>query len=195
MLSLIFPCCEEKPAANATPVEPVGPEPTPPQDAPSQQAVSQMSHEEKTREKTRVQELVKHFASRAFGGIDCELVSDRGERMQGKYFIDRRLRKLTLKVTDGSPVKDTTVIITSIRNIWKPQESYSVFPPAVLATIASDEDKARLLAIELAAPEGSGDMMLETHFLLERTPEDRDNFLVCMNILYRYSQMNVQQSG
>jgi hypothetical protein len=128
------------------------------------------------REKQRLQELVKAFVKRAVKGIDCKYVDQAtGELCPGKYYVDKRLRELSIKVPETGPpfTVDDIYSIGAVTDVLQKEAAAA----RISSTALPNEVVLRLLTVV------EGDRTL---CIAESSPEDADNFFVCMGVLREY---------
>mmetsp|Transcript_45177 Transcript_45177/g.117069 ORF Transcript_45177/g.117069 Transcript_45177/m.117069 type:complete len:161 (+) Transcript_45177:2-484(+) len=135
---------------------------------------SAMSVEEKEREKSRLQRLVKDFAKEAVTGIAVSLVSpDTGRRSPHFFQMDRYLTVFSLKPKDGSTAEAQASVqdfnVKDVTHIYKGAEVCLNAPS--LGNIA---------ALCVGLDTNRADRRL---FFLFDEPIERDKFYTCLKIL------------
>jgi len=143
-------------------------------DAPADPVAPQPSGVE--REKARLQDLVKAFVKRAVKGITCSMVRADGATRPATYYVDRRLRELTVKAAEQGdlPALDSTFPIGSV-TVLQNQAALRALPSTASAQLS--DMVSTLLAIVVDD---------QSVFLAEGSNEDADNFAVCMRVLRVY---------
>jgi hypothetical protein len=143
---------------------------------------SAMSVEEKEREKTRLQRLVKDFAKEAVTGIAVSLINPETVGRSPHFFqMDRYLTVFSLKPKDGSTAESCVqdFNVKDLTHIYKGAEVSLKAPslgPAAALCVGLDTNRA--------------DRRLFFHF---DEPIERDKFYTCLKIL-RMS-VDISRSG
>lgn len=145
-----------------------------------EEALKSQLEEEKEQERARLQTLMKSFAKQAVQGITCTLVADSGALRPAKYFIDQRLEKLSMKVTDVDPPDlSFTCPLAQIKEISRPgKDGGYIFPKDVDVALNNDQ-KERLLMISYTGERSSS----QRCFFLGYNTSDSEQFIMCMKIL------------
>jgi len=141
-----------------------------------------MPCQEREREKSRLQRLLKDFAKECVAGVPVNLVNTRTGRMPPYFFqMDRRLASFSLRPSDGSSVESVVeqFHLRDAESIFKGQEVCNRVPFLGL-------DAASCVGIDMG---GSSSKSLILHF---DDAYERDKFYTSLQVLKM--SVDIQQS-
>eukprot|EP00927_Polykrikos_kofoidii_P049588 TRINITY_DN43631_c0_g1_i1.p1 TRINITY_DN43631_c0_g1~~TRINITY_DN43631_c0_g1_i1.p1 ORF type:complete len:190 (-),score=32.74 TRINITY_DN43631_c0_g1_i1:42-611(-) len=142
--------------------------------------VSSMSQAEKTREKARLQEMVKAFAAQAVYGVECQMVNLlSGQVAPARYVFDRQLREMKITPHDAA-IPETTREIGRITTTMEFSECAAKWLTPTVQDSLTEEQRSRLILVQFdQAP-----MVC----LLMMNVSERERWVMCTKILRLYAQ-------
>lgn len=146
-----------------------------------------LSPEERARENTKLQCMVRAFAKRAMLDVPISVITDEGVLRPAVYKMDKVLSKISVKGTDSDSV-DTrhSIQLERIQDIYCLEDgNRGLFPEAVQPQQQKlvDEYITRLLIVLYTNEDEASHRLL----MLESDSEERDRCLTCIRILKLYA--------
>lgn len=168
---------------------------TSPGDAMGNGSMSARTAAARAMERAKIRELMKHFATRAFSGVTCELVDEQGIPGPAMYRLDERLRCVTfsrlvscISDDDGGgwcPLDDDVTIAEPVAAVAIGDIAEVLYPRGeaeghadVIAGLTEEQTKRLLILL-------NSDRKQRLCFL-ETTAAYAQSFFTCVRILKRY---------